>query len=131
MRSKGLAMAEAEHRSGPWRQTARRAGLCICGNSSCPSCLPLGCCNASASRFGAQDPAYPVYVDSSVIMGMTGGHNGTGFDNIQYMVCRPENNFFPDLSKVGAVGCGCVEGGLASQKDARAGVCEGRDALRV
>jgi LL-diaminopimelate aminotransferase len=47
-----------------------------------------------------QDPAYPVYVDSSVIMGMTGGHNGTGFDNIQYMVCRPENDFFPDLSKV-------------------------------
>lgn len=47
-----------------------------------------------------------MYVDSSVIMGMTGGHNGTGFDNIQYMVCRPENNFFPDLSKVGLyAGC--------------------------
>ncbi|KAL4853971.1 LL-diaminopimelate aminotransferase [Chlorella vulgaris] len=46
-----------------------------------------------------QDPAYPVYVDSSVIMGMTGGHNGTGFEGVQYMVCRPENDFFPDLSK--------------------------------
>jgi LL-diaminopimelate aminotransferase len=45
-----------------------------------------------------QDPAYPVYVDSSVIMGQTGGHNGVGFDGISYMVCRPENDFFPDLS---------------------------------
>eukprot|EP00884_Botryococcus_braunii_P000832 jgi/Botrbrau1/1074/Bobra.0076s0039.1 len=49
-----------------------------------------------------QDPAYPVYVDSSVIMGMTGDYNPThkNFDNILYMPCRPENNFFPDLSQV-------------------------------
>lgn len=33
------------------------------------------------------------------MMGMTGQHNGTGFDNISYMECRPENKFFPDLSK--------------------------------
>ena len=44
-----------------------------------------------------QDPAYPVYVDSSVIMGMTGNHNGVGFDGVTYMECRPENDFFPDL----------------------------------
>ena len=48
----------------------------------------------------AQDPAYPVYVDSSVIMGMTGPHDGTGFQGITYMECRPDNDFFPDLSKV-------------------------------
>jgi len=49
-----------------------------------------------------QDPSYPVYVDSSVIMGMTGEYSAesTGFDGITYMPCRPENNFFPDLSKV-------------------------------
>ena len=49
-----------------------------------------------------QDPAYPVYVDSSVIMGMTGEFNPStsGFDGLEYMVCRPENDFFPDLSKV-------------------------------
>lgn len=45
-----------------------------------------------------QDPAYPVYVDSSVIMGQTGDHNGVGFDGIQYMVCNPGNDFFPDLA---------------------------------
>jgi hypothetical protein len=48
----------------------------------------------------AQDPSYPVYVDTSVMMGNTGLHNGKGFDNIEYMVCTPENNFFPDLAKV-------------------------------
>lgn len=49
-----------------------------------------------------QDPAYPVYVDSSVIMGMTGDYkqDGTGFEGIEYMLCRPETEFFPDLSKV-------------------------------
>ena len=50
-----------------------------------------------------QDPSYPVYVDTTVMMGNTGNHNGTGFDNVQYMLCTPENNFFPDLSKVRSV----------------------------
>lgn len=48
-----------------------------------------------------QDPSYPVYVDSSVIMGMTGGFDASAgnYQNIQYMVCKPENDFFPDLSQ--------------------------------
>ena len=52
--------------------------------------------------FDMQDPSYPVYVDSSVIMGMTGDYDegSKGFGKLQYMVCRPENDFFPDLSKV-------------------------------
>ena len=52
-----------------------------------------------------QDPAYPVYVDSSVIMGMTGDHNGVGFDGIHYMPCRPDTDFFPDLAAVRARVC--------------------------
>ncbi|KAF5836315.1 LL-diaminopimelate aminotransferase [Dunaliella salina] len=48
-----------------------------------------------------QDPSYPVYVDSSVMMGMTGEFKeGSGYDGVNYMLCRPENEFFPDLSKV-------------------------------
>jgi LL-diaminopimelate aminotransferase len=39
-----------------------------------------------------QDPAYPVYVDGSIIAGADTG--------LQYMTCRPENDFFPDLSKL-------------------------------
>lgn len=53
----------------------------------------------SQHTVAVQDPAYPVYVDTSVIMGMTGGYNGAGFDNVEYMPCTPENSFFPDLAK--------------------------------
>jgi LL-diaminopimelate aminotransferase len=48
-----------------------------------------------------QDPSYPVYVDSSVIMGQTGEYNSDNdqFDNIVYMKCTAENGFFPVLDK--------------------------------
>jgi len=47
-----------------------------------------------------QDPSYPVYVDSSVLIGQTGRKNESGqYEDIVYMPCNPENNFFPDLSK--------------------------------
>jgi len=47
-----------------------------------------------------QDPAYPVYVDGSVMAGTTGQYNKELglFDNIVYMSCTPENNFFPNLA---------------------------------
>jgi LL-diaminopimelate aminotransferase len=47
-----------------------------------------------------QDPAYPVYVDGSVMAGATGQYNkALGlFDNTVYMNCTPENNFFPNLA---------------------------------
>ena len=69
-----------------------------------------------------QDPSYPVYVDSSVMMGMTGHpkEDGSGFEDVQYMVCRPENDFFPDLSKVSPSVCPC----------ACARACGGRSASR-
>ncbi|GAV75371.1 Aminotran_1_2 domain-containing protein [Cephalotus follicularis] len=49
-----------------------------------------------------QDPSYPAYVDSSVIMGQTGQFQKDvqKYGNIEYMRCTPENDFFPDLSKV-------------------------------
>lgn len=51
-----------------------------------------------------QDPSYPVYVDGSVIAGVTGDYdeNRSQFANITYMACRPENNFFPDLERLPA-----------------------------
>ncbi|MBN1994351.1 MAG: LL-diaminopimelate aminotransferase [Anaerolineae bacterium] len=47
-----------------------------------------------------QDPAYPVYVDGSVIAGATGSYDRERglFNNIVYMRCAPENNFFPNLA---------------------------------
>tara|TARA_Y100000310_G_C20674879_1_gene812414 strand:+ start:776 stop:1996 length:1221 start_codon:yes stop_codon:yes gene_type:complete len=49
-----------------------------------------------------QDPAYPVYVDGSVIIGATGDYNKEKelFDNIVYMPCTVENEFFPNLEKL-------------------------------
>lgn len=49
-----------------------------------------------------QDPAYPVYVDGSVLVGAAGAAKtgGSGYDGITYMPCTPENSFFPDLSVV-------------------------------
>lgn len=48
-----------------------------------------------------QDPSYPVYVDTAVMIGQTGLQNTiTGqYDNIIYMKCTPENNFFPNLAE--------------------------------
>ncbi|TXG64006.1 hypothetical protein EZV62_011000 [Acer yangbiense] len=49
-----------------------------------------------------QDPSYPAYVDSSVLMGQTGQFQKDveKYGNIEYMECSPENGFFPDLSTV-------------------------------
>ncbi len=47
-----------------------------------------------------QDPAYPVYVDGSVVVGAAGKAGGAGYEGIIYMPCTPENHFFPDLSVV-------------------------------
>uniref|UniRef100_A0A803MQT7 Aminotransferase class I/classII large domain-containing protein n=1 Tax=Chenopodium quinoa TaxID=63459 RepID=A0A803MQT7_CHEQI len=50
-----------------------------------------------------QDPSYPAYVDSSVIMGQTGQYqkDSEKYGKIEYMRCNPQNGFFPDLSAVG------------------------------
>jgi len=51
-----------------------------------------------------QDPAYPVYVFTSVIMGQTGeyDHDADRYDGITYLPCTAENGFFPDLDSVPA-----------------------------
>ncbi len=48
-----------------------------------------------------QDPAYPVYVATSVMMGQTGNWNEKEglYDGITPLSCTPENNFFPDLNR--------------------------------
>ncbi|KAL6545863.1 hypothetical protein OROGR_009737 [Orobanche gracilis] len=56
----------------------------------------------SAVTMAVQDPSYPAYVDSSVILGQTGQFQKDveKYGNIEYMMCTPENGFFPDLSTV-------------------------------
>jgi LL-diaminopimelate aminotransferase len=63
-------------------------------------------CGRLQMLFGAQvtiavqDPAYPVYVDGSVMAGATGAHNPQRgqFDGLVYLPCTPVNAFFPNLS---------------------------------
>jgi hypothetical protein len=52
----------------------------------------------AGKTIAVQDPSYPVYVDTTVMLGNTGQHDGTGFEGIEYMLCTPENDFFPDLA---------------------------------
>lgn len=53
-------------------------------------------------KVAVQDPAYPVYVDGSVVVGAAGEakKDGSGYEGIKYLPCVPENNFFPDLSLI-------------------------------
>jgi LL-diaminopimelate aminotransferase len=51
-------------------------------------------------RIAVQDPAYPVYVDGSVISGAAGAAaaDGSGYAGIAYLPCSPANRFFPELA---------------------------------
>jgi len=51
-------------------------------------------------KVAVQDPAYPVYVDGSVVVGAAGESNGSGYKGITYLPCTDKNDFFPDLSKI-------------------------------
>ena len=44
-----------------------------------------------------QDPCYPVYVDSNVIGGRTGGEADGQYEGLVYMPCTEDNGFFPAL----------------------------------
>merc|ERR1719331_3121275 len=50
-------------------------------------------------KSAVQDPSYPVYVDTSVMMGQTKTMDDASkqYEGIVYMKCGPENGFFPDL----------------------------------
>ncbi|XP_064971355.1 aminotransferase ALD1 homolog [Musa acuminata AAA Group] len=49
-----------------------------------------------------QDPTFPAYVDSGIIMGQTGDYvaGSSKYGGIEYMKCGPENLFFPDFSRI-------------------------------
>ncbi|MDE5613721.1 MAG: LL-diaminopimelate aminotransferase [Treponemataceae bacterium] len=53
-------------------------------------------------HIAVQDPAYPVYVDGSVVVGAagTGKPDGSGYEGVTYLPCTPQNHFFPDLSAI-------------------------------
>ncbi len=73
----------------------------IVSDGSKPDCGRLFFLFGSDVSIAVQDPAYPVYVDGSVMIGATGNYNSDTeeFDGVEYLRCTAENSFFPDLSK--------------------------------
>lgn len=55
----------------------------------------------SQTSIAVQNPSYPAYVDTAVMMGQTDHFDSTiqGYKNIRYLDCLPENDFFPDLNQ--------------------------------
>ncbi len=51
------------------------------------------------SIVAVQDPAYPVYVETNVIAGRTGGYLNGKYKGLVYLPCTKENNFVPLLPK--------------------------------
>lgn len=56
----------------------------------------------SDTTIAVQDPSYPAYVDTCVIVGQTGDYDQSAkqYHNVVYMPCTPENSFFPSLDNV-------------------------------
>ena len=49
------------------------------------------------NKIAITDPVYPVYVDTNVMVGHTGGADETGrYEGITYLSCRAENEFVPE-----------------------------------
>ncbi len=56
----------------------------------------------SSIKIAVQDPSYPVYVDTSVILGQTAAYETVSrkYQGISYMPCLPGNHFFPTLAQM-------------------------------
>ncbi|NOY70422.1 MAG: LL-diaminopimelate aminotransferase [Deltaproteobacteria bacterium] len=48
-------------------------------------------------RVAVPDPVYPVYVDTNVMAGRTGGYKNGRYENLVYLECTEKNNFIPSL----------------------------------
>lgn len=56
----------------------------------------------SQATMAVQDPTYPAYVDTGVILGQAQHYDSqlANYKGITYMRCSPENGFFPNLDEV-------------------------------
>lgn len=52
---------------------------------------------ADQTRVALPDPVYPVYLDSNVMAGRTGGFKNNRYENMIYLESTRENGFIPDL----------------------------------
>lgn len=52
---------------------------------------------SSGTRIAIPDPVYPVYLDTNVMAGRTGGHTDGRYEGIVYLESTAANGFIPDL----------------------------------
>lgn len=57
----------------------------------------LGDIYSRKAKVAIMNPAYPVYVDDSVIDGRAGSLENGKWSNIFYLDCSPDNNFLPSI----------------------------------
>ncbi|MDZ4754053.1 MAG: LL-diaminopimelate aminotransferase [Phycisphaerae bacterium] len=85
-RSRGIAIAEDE------------IFLSDGSKGDCGAVLEILASGGGANRIAITDPVYPVYVDSNVMFGNTGGARADGrYDGLVYMPCTAANNFVADI----------------------------------
>lgn len=51
----------------------------------------------ATARVAIQDPVYPVYLDTNVMAGRTGGLKNGKYEGVVYLPCTQENHFIPDF----------------------------------
>ncbi len=54
---------------------------------------------AAGTRVALPDPVYPVYLDSNVMAGRTGGFKNNRYENMIYLESTRENGYIPDLPR--------------------------------
>jgi LL-diaminopimelate aminotransferase len=54
---------------------------------------------AAGIRVALPDPVYPVYLDSNVMAGRTGGFKNNRYENMIYLESTRENGYIPDLPR--------------------------------
>ncbi|MCB1119193.1 MAG: LL-diaminopimelate aminotransferase [Chlamydiia bacterium] len=72
-----------------WYETVEADEIFISDGAKC-DCGRLAVLFGGETTVAVQDPAYPVYVDSTLITGNP--------ERLHFMPCTPDNNFFPDLN---------------------------------
>lgn len=54
---------------------------------------------ATGATIALPDPVYPVYLDTNVMAGRTGGYENGRYNGIVYLDCTRENQFMPELPR--------------------------------
>ncbi len=94
-----LRVAIAERAFGPLGVRVHPDEIFISDGSKCDTGNILDIFGPG-NRIAVPDPVYPVYVDTNVMAGNTGGADASGaYGGLEYLPCRAEKAFLPELPR--------------------------------